>query len=90
MNPIFEKMPELAELISINSLFMLKEKTYYDKIECLKTIELIQEEMKHVIDEEEKDEMIDDLVSVYNILDTIEEAQQFVTAELKMIGYRLN
>lgn len=90
MNPIFEKMPELAELISINSLFMLKERTYYDKIECLKTIELIQEEMKHVIDEEEKDEMIDDLVSVYNILDTIEEAQQFVTAELKMIGYRLN
>ena len=90
MNPIFEKMPELAELISINSLFMLKERTYHDRIECLETIELIQEEMKYVIDEEEKDEMIDDLVSVLNLLDTIEETQQFVTAELKMIGYRLN
>ena len=46
--------------------------------------------MKHVIDEEEKDEMIDDLIAVYHLLDTIEEAEQFVSTELKMIGYRLN
>jgi hypothetical protein len=90
MNPIFTMMPELAELISINSLFELKTRAYYDRIECFQTIELLQEEMKHVIDEEEKDEMIDDLIAVYHLLDTIEEAEQFVSTELKMIGYRLN
>jgi hypothetical protein len=70
-----------------------KEPSFYVTTEIRKYIDYSNKQLVNkiaLLNGKEKDEMIDDLIAVYHLLDTTEEAEQFVSTELKMIGYRLN
>jgi hypothetical protein len=83
-------IPELAELISLNSLIELKLKAIYDRKECYEAIEELTDELDEAETEEEIEDIVDDLILVHTVLDTIAETTQFVEAEFNTIGYRLN